>query len=65
MSYPEHIQRVVAKIAAGEDLSYDEDIIYLTQVMGYSEDEAVKQLALQETIDYTPVRNRYNDGIPR
>jgi hypothetical protein len=45
MALPDHIQKIVDKIIAGEKLSREEELIYFTEVMGYTKEEALREFA--------------------
>lgn len=40
MAFPNYIQAIIDKIEVSQDLSEAEEFLYLTKVMGYSEDNA-------------------------
>lgn len=45
MALPDHIQKLVDKIEAGEKLTREEELIYFTEVMGYTKEEALTEFA--------------------
>jgi hypothetical protein len=42
---------IIAKIKAGEDLTREEELFYLTQVQKFSEEDAERILAIGENTD--------------
>lgn len=42
---------IIAKVKAGEDLTREEELFYLTQVQRFSEEEAKRMIAIGENKD--------------
>lgn len=48
MASKDQIQEIIDKIKAGKDLTQEENIIYFTEVMGYTKQEADNLIAIAE-----------------
>jgi hypothetical protein len=45
------LQAIIDKVKAGEDLTVEEELVYLTQVMKMDEDEANRLITITENKD--------------